>query len=66
MKEKQIRVKKDIIIPAGTIMKQAPSRTDRLGFHADCTLSFGPNALGFFEVQEEVLEHASDAFELVE
>jgi len=44
------RLKKDIIIPAGTIMSQAPRKTVRHGNdHFSCTVGLSPDSSGLFE-----------------
>lgn len=59
-----ILVKKDIIIPAGTILKSAPIRTVRHGFHGEHVLGFGPDGTGFFTIDEESAQLNPDYFEL--
>lgn len=49
-KDPQKRLKKDIVIPAGTIMKQAPSKTERFGDdHFSCTVGLTDDSCGFLE-----------------
>ena len=42
------RLKKDIIIPAGTIFKKAPTKTERQGNHIDTLFEFNKDSIGFF------------------
>lgn len=47
--ERQIRLKKDIIIPAGTVMSKAPTKTMRHGDdHFDCVIGLTDDSCGFF------------------
>lgn len=58
--DKKIRLKKDIIIPAGTIMRTAPVKTARCGdFHFDCVVGLTDSSHGFFNycVDDEKLYH---------
>lgn len=64
--DKKIRLKKDIIIPAGTIMSTAPVKTVRYGDdHFDCTVGLTDDSCGFFNycVDDEKLD---DWFEEVD
>ena len=46
----QKRLKKDIMIPAGTILRQAPAKTVRYGDdHFSCTIGLTDNSCGFLE-----------------
>lgn len=38
----------DIIIPAGTVFKSAPTKTERYGSHAECLVSLSRDSVAFF------------------
>jgi len=41
---------KDIVIPAGTVLRSAPQHTQRVGEgHYSCTVGLDPNSSGTFE-----------------
>lgn len=45
----QKRLKKDIVIPAGTILNRAPTKTERVGDdHFDCVVGLTDDSTGFF------------------
>lgn len=61
-----ITTKKDIIIPAGTELKQAPWKTTREGYHGEHVIGFGDDGVGFFTVDIESAELNPDYFEVSE
>jgi hypothetical protein len=45
--EKEYRLKKDILIPAGSIFKRAPEKVVRYGDgHIDATIEYNANSIG--------------------
>lgn len=61
-----IITKKDIVIPAGTELKQAPRKTTRNGYHGEHVIGFGDDGTGFFTVDIESAELNPDYFEISE
>ena len=61
-----ITTKKDIIIPAGTELKQAPWKTTREGYHGEHVIGFGDDGVAFFTVDIESAELNPDYFEVSE
>jgi len=54
---------KDIVIPAGTIFDDAPSKTERAdGCYVDCVVGLTKNTAGTFtyEVSDELVEWFAD------
>lgn len=46
----QKRLKKDIVIPVGTILHKAPAKTERYGNdHFSCTVGLTDDSCGFLE-----------------
>lgn len=66
--KRQIRLKKDIVIPAGTILRRAPTVTQRVDdSYFDCTIGLSPNTYGVFEYSLDTdHEILSEYFEVVE
>ncbi len=61
----RIKLKKDIIIPAGTILDHAPRMTERFGDnHFNCTVGLTNNECGTFELYVDPAD--TELFELVE
>lgn len=63
-KETTILVKKDIVIPAGTILQRGPVRTDFGVPHYEKIIGFGPDGTGTFYVDEGTIELNPDTFEV--
>ena len=56
-------LKKDIIIPAGTVMEEAPAKAERMGdAHVGCTVKLSDKTAGFFSycLKEDLLEEWFD------
>ena len=65
-KEKQIVLKKDIVIPAGTVMKRSPIKREFVEPHYDVLIGYGNDHFATFTFNIEGIEEFSEDFEIVE
>jgi hypothetical protein len=65
-KEKQIVLKKDIVIPVGTIMKRSPIKREYVEPHYDTLIGYGKDHFATFTFNIDGIEEFSDDFEVVE
>ena len=56
-------VKKDIVISAGTVLSCAPIKTERYTPHFLALVSFGPDYVGSFTIDEDAIEANRKYFE---
>lgn len=65
-KEKQIVIKKDIVIPAGTVMKRSPIKREFVEPHYEALIGYGCDHYATFTFNVDGIEEFSDDFEIVE
>jgi hypothetical protein len=65
-KEKQIILKKDIVIPAGTVMKRSPIKREYVEPFYDALIGYGKDHVAYFTFNIDGIEEFSDDFEVVE
>ena len=59
-------LKKDIIIPAGTIFDTAPNKTTRDASHYDCLIGLSTNTSGVFTycIDPDYIDELNEYFEV--
>ena len=62
----KVRVEKDIVIPAGMILHDAPRRTVRYEPFGEALIGFGPDHTGSFVIDLDAMEAHPDQFTVLE
>jgi len=65
---KRVKLKKDLVIPAGTIFSQAPTKTTRDDSFGEAVIGLTPDTFGTvtYEIWGDDKERVAEWFELVE
>ena len=64
--EMKVRVEKDIVIPAGMILHDAPRRTVRYEPFGEAIIGFGKDHTGSFTIDLDAIEAHPDQFTVLE
>lgn len=61
--DRKCRLRKDIVIPAGTLMRTAPQKTERYGYnHVETTIALTNDMIAEFHVCLELLDDRLDEY----
>lgn len=63
---KKIRLKKDITIPAGTILELGPTHIEFGCDHYEEIVAFGKDHVGEFFIDEDAIRENADIFEILD
>ena len=62
----KVRVEKDIVIPAGMVLHDAPRRTVRYAPFGEALIAFGSDHTASFTIDLEAIEAHPDHFTVIE
>ncbi len=61
----KVRIDKDIVIPAGTIMQEAPMKTVRFMPFAEALIAFGNDYTAEFTIDEDAIKAHPEQFTIL-
>lgn len=61
-KKSEYVVIKDIVIPRGTVLKQAPTEIKYSSEHSEAILGFGKDQVGYFQINNQAIKEFPEYF----
>ena len=62
----KVKILSDIVIPSGTVMQTAPTKTKRYIPYFEAIIGFGKNNVASFVVDNDTVKEFPDKFQVVE